>query len=154
MPNYKCKFQNEWLNEYKWLQKVVGDDSKAKCKMCQSIFSIASHGHGALLQHKKSVKHNEAENAAAKSTSVDQMFKRSPESDKLAAMEATYVYHIIKEGQSFASTKCTANLFRTVFRTILINGRFGWNLWLLHLNGLNCVKFRNGRMVSSRSKVL
>lgn len=115
MPNYKCKFQNEWLNEYKWLQKVVGDDSKAKCKMCQSIFSIASHGHGALLQHKKSGKHNEAENAAAKSTSVDQMFKRSPESDKLAAMEATYVYHIIKEGQSFASTKCTANLFRTVF---------------------------------------
>lgn len=115
MPKHNCKFQNEWLTQYKWLERLDGDDCKVKCKLCQSIFKYAVHGHGAILQHIKSTKHIEMENAAAKSTSIEQVFKRSPEMDKLAAMEATYVYHIIKEGQTFQSTKCTSNLLRTVF---------------------------------------
>lgn len=114
MPKNSCKFNTEWLTQYKWIQGVDGDDSKARCKLCGSIFSIANQGVRAILQHIKTSKHNEMESVATKCTAIDQVFGRSPEMDKLAAMEATYVYHVIKEGQSFESTKCTSKLFRTV----------------------------------------
>lgn len=35
--------------------------------------------------------------------------------DKTTAMEATFVYHLIKEGQSFQSAICTSQLIREVF---------------------------------------
>lgn len=33
----------------------------------------------------------------------------------IAAMEATFVYHLIKEGQSYESADCTSELIRTIF---------------------------------------
>lgn len=53
MPDYKCKFQNDWLKQYNWVQKVENDTSKAKCKICQSVFSIANQGINGILQHQK-----------------------------------------------------------------------------------------------------
>lgn len=32
-----------------------------------------------------------------------------------AAKEATYVYHVIQEGQTYQSTKCTSKLIRNLF---------------------------------------
>lgn len=35
--------------------------------------------------------------------------------DETAAMEATFVYHLIKEGQTFQSANCTSHLIREIF---------------------------------------
>lgn len=34
---------------------------------------------------------------------------------KLAAMEATFVYHLVKEGQSYQSANCGSELVRSVY---------------------------------------
>lgn len=74
MPGRLSKFQNAWLNEFSWLAKVDNDVHKAKCKLRNAQFTVATLGRLAITQHNSTVKHRDMENAASKTAVIDQIF--------------------------------------------------------------------------------
>lgn len=64
MPE-KCRFNKEWVNEYKWLEAINADKSRAKCTICNKDFSIGNKGISDEKQHMQSGGHKMKENAAA-----------------------------------------------------------------------------------------
>lgn len=138
----RCAFNKEWIDEYSWLQEVKRDKFKGSCKLCKKEFSVSNKGIRDVKQHADGKTHIDNETAAAKTVPIDRAFqskildqflrfcifylskrqmnvllKLNTEtgSDKISAMEATFVYHIIKEGQSFHSAQCTSKLIREIF---------------------------------------
>jgi len=52
-----CKFQEEWIRRYDWIERVYGDDYQARCKLCWKKFSLKSMGVGAVKSHIAGKKH-------------------------------------------------------------------------------------------------
>lgn len=71
----KCKFQKDWLAEYKWLEQVKNDTEKAKCKLCNKGFSVANKGIANVKQHQQTSTHQSKENAAANTVAIDRAFQ-------------------------------------------------------------------------------
>lgn len=71
----KCKFSKDWLSTHKWLEEVKDDQGKAKCKLCNSVFSIANKGAADLKQHLLSRTHQSNESAAANTASIDKLLE-------------------------------------------------------------------------------
>lgn len=63
----KNSFNHNWIEKYSWLKNVESDDSKAFCKLCKSVFSIASKGESAVKDHANGLKHQNVEKSAASS---------------------------------------------------------------------------------------
>lgn len=122
----KCKFNTDWLSQHAWLEEDKNDKEKAKCKLCNSNFMISNKGYAGVKQHSDSQTHKKNEIAASKTVAINRLIQSKfynllicfnlsvygkhfcnhhiePSNDKTAAMEATFVYHLIKEGQSFRS---------------------------------------------------
>ena len=64
----KCKFNQAWLDTYKWLAAVKGDEYSAKCKLCNSQFKIDSKGASTIKKHEDGPNHKARVNAAASSS--------------------------------------------------------------------------------------
>jgi len=67
------KFNQLWLKEdnfKKWLEFNEKDENSAKCKLCQSTFSLSNMGKQALSSHVRSKKHQQNTAAANSSSSV------------------------------------------------------------------------------------
>jgi hypothetical protein len=63
-PKYKCRFQGKWLDKnsypaWTWLQRVPGDDNKARCSLCRTDFDISNMGLSSIKSHEKGKKHIE-----------------------------------------------------------------------------------------------
>jgi hypothetical protein len=41
---YSCVYKTEWESNYPWLQAVVNESQKARCKFCKKDFSVANQG--------------------------------------------------------------------------------------------------------------
>lgn len=59
---YSTKFSDQWLDlgahsTWTWLQKVPGDDTKARCTMCKTNFDVSNMGISAIVSHEKGKKH-------------------------------------------------------------------------------------------------
>jgi hypothetical protein len=39
---YSCVYKTEWESNYPWLQAVVNESQKARCKFCKKDFSVAN----------------------------------------------------------------------------------------------------------------
>jgi len=54
-----CKFQEEWIRQYDWIERVYGDDHQyqARCKLCWTKFSVKSMGVRAVKSHIAGKKH-------------------------------------------------------------------------------------------------
>lgn len=61
----KCKFNQVWLQTYKWLSEVKDDESSANCKWCNSRFKIDSKGEGSVKKHAETDKHKQIANNAS-----------------------------------------------------------------------------------------
>lgn len=71
----KCKFNKEWLKIYDWIEEVKDDKDKAKCKLCNSMFSVSNKGHASITQHRDTTTHRNNANAAAKTVAIDNLFQ-------------------------------------------------------------------------------
>lgn len=57
MPNYKSKFNKNWMKIYPWVGEVDDDIHKAYCKLCKCEMKVDVRGIGSLKQHKDTAKH-------------------------------------------------------------------------------------------------
>lgn len=57
MPNYKSKFNKNWMKLYPWVCEVDDDIYKAYCKWCKCEMKVDVRGIGAVKQHKETAKH-------------------------------------------------------------------------------------------------
>ncbi|XP_055307724.1 uncharacterized protein LOC129571876 [Sitodiplosis mosellana] len=111
----KCYFNKEWIPQYKsWLAESKLGRENAYCKLCKRDFSIVNKGIADVKQHMGTNVHQMYENAASKTVAINRLFQTTSDK-KTAAAEATFVYHLIKEGHSFRSATCTSQLIREVF---------------------------------------
>jgi len=62
-----CLYNVQWESEFDWLQKVVGNATHAKCKLCCCTFSVGFDGKHAVSSHEKTKKHIHASESAASS---------------------------------------------------------------------------------------
>ena len=79
MPKYTSRFSDQWLDRKKhptwtWLEKVDGDDSNARCNLCNTNFDVSNMGVCSIPSHEKGKKHRGY--CDMKSQSLAQHFKR------------------------------------------------------------------------------
>lgn len=113
MPKGTCKFTDKIREQYPYL-KTTKSDSDVQCGKCNGNFSIASGGIADIARHLKTGKHQAAISAASSSQSLTTLFKPSFDTQR-AAQEGTWAYHIVSANQSFASSDCASNIFRSCF---------------------------------------
>lgn len=61
MPNYKSKFNENWMKQFPWVRAVDDDIYKAQCKWCECEFKVDVRGIGAVKQHRDTAKHKAKE---------------------------------------------------------------------------------------------
>ena len=64
MPKYNCKINPEWLKikKYKdWLALLPNDETKLKCKVCQTSFDILNMRKSAIESHYNRACHKKRE---------------------------------------------------------------------------------------------
>jgi len=101
MSKRKCIFFSELKKKYTCFKGV--DDSKyvAFCSVCKTKVSVGNKGKYDLQQHIESKKH--------------QLCIRSMEtSRKVAAVEITLAFHILKHHMIFNSSDCTTDLLKHI----------------------------------------
>lgn len=84
MSNFKCSFQVEWKNKFKWIQEVEGDRNRAYCKLCQYSFNLSNMGFRAVTSHEAGKKHQLRKKSVASSQSVINFLPSTSSSDKIA----------------------------------------------------------------------
>lgn len=57
MPNYKTKFNKNWIKTFPWARDVHDDIHKAYCKVCKCEFKVSVGGISSLKQHHNAAKH-------------------------------------------------------------------------------------------------
>ena len=112
-----CFYDSEWEDKFPWVTKCPDDQTKARCKICCSSFTVAYDGAKALVQHAETQKHQRNIEAAKASKRMSSFFvkKDSSESVKVTVAELTHVYHGVKHHLSFLSQECAANVMKAVF---------------------------------------
>jgi hypothetical protein len=114
----KGVFKKEWtlLKEFSpWLQEVKGDCKQARCKACLKTFSVHYEGKTALKKHMNSEIHRACMKSFGNNTLVTYSSSSVGKTQKVSAMEGTFVYHGVKHGHSYISQQCTINLVEGLF---------------------------------------
>lgn len=57
MPNYKSKFNKNWIKLFPWVCEVDSDLYKAYCKWCKCEIKVDVRGVGGVKQHRNTAKH-------------------------------------------------------------------------------------------------
>lgn len=109
----KSKLNATLRVKYPYLETTTSE-SDVLCKKCRGTFSIASGGNADIVRHLKTAKHIAAMSSAATSHSVTEYFQSTLD-EKTAAMEGVWAYHTINSNQSFKSTDCASQIFKTCF---------------------------------------
>lgn len=114
----KTTWSEKYKDEFDFLEEVKGDDSKAYCKLCSTVFSISHGGRSDIFDHYKSNRHQQSTIAATSSGKLTTFFKKieasTPELE-IAAKEAAFAFHTAKHNFSFLSNDCTSNLIKLCF---------------------------------------
>ena len=128
----KCRFQSDWQNDYKWLQKHKSDEHKAFCSICVKEL-IVKEGKTAVKKHGQSKIHIENEeknlnsstsvNTQKVNSSIENSFKIATEKSskkeqiKIQALkaEALLVNSVSNHCQSETLYDCFTNLFPVMF---------------------------------------
>ena len=98
-----------------WVKPVSGQATKAFCTLCRREFSIGHGGEHDLIQHPVTEMHKKA-TLAKGASNISSFFSMSTaEIDRIAASEATFVYHTVKHGLSYNSIDCLVKLNGTLF---------------------------------------
>lgn len=117
MAKRKCIFSVELKKSYNCFESVSTSKHEAHCTVCNSNVSISNKGRYDLEQHLASKKHKIALQGGEISKKVTNFFseKFSKLEDKVAAIESTLAFHIVKHHQSFRSMNCTASVLKMLF---------------------------------------
>lgn len=112
--NRNCVFNDEWLKDQifsDWIAKH-NDPNKARCILCQTVFSVKYDGVKAVKTHQESKKHEESVKSKHKSSTIKQFFptKNCKDEDKIAAIEISKCFHIVKHHHSYLSSDCGVKL--------------------------------------------
>lgn len=96
--------------------KQSSDPKKVECGLCNSEFSINQKGVGSIHEHVQTKTHRQSEISASTNKKVSDFFQSTSKVDLvIAAKEAVFAYHTIRENHSFRSATCSAQLIRSVF---------------------------------------
>jgi len=111
-----CLYNVQWESEFDWLQKVVGNATHAKCKLCCCTFSVGFDGKHAVSSHEKTKKHIHASESAASSHTLKAFFTapRTVLSDKVTVAEVVEVYHGVKHHMSYLAQDCSHKVQKSV----------------------------------------
>lgn len=109
----KSKLNAQLREKYPFLEATTSE-SDVLCTKCRGTFSISSGGNADIARHCKTAKHIAAMNAASTSRTVTEFFPSTLD-EKTAALEGLWAYHTIDSNQSFKSTDCATQIFKTCF---------------------------------------
>lgn len=108
-----CLFNKEWLTskypDYQaWLAAVSDDVNMARCKVCNTSFSVKFDGIKAVKKHGDSLKHKGSIRSTNMSRVLTNFFpkKDSKDEDKIIAAEIVKTFHSVKHGLSYLSSDC------------------------------------------------
>ncbi|CAI6344579.1 unnamed protein product [Macrosiphum euphorbiae] len=109
-----CVFNDEWLKDQifsDWIAKH-NNPNKARCILCQTVFSVKYDGVKAVKTHQESKKHEESVNSINKSSTIKKFFptKNDKDEDKIAAVELSKCFHVVKHHHSYLSSDCGVKL--------------------------------------------
>lgn len=110
-----CSYNKQWETKKPWVKPVSGDVTKAYCTVCRREFSISHGGENDLSRHAGYEMHKKAILAKGASNIGAFFAATTGENEKIAASEATLVYHTVKHALSYNSTDCIAKLNGTLF---------------------------------------
>ena len=114
----KTTWSDKYSDEFGYIQKVAGYNSKAFCSICCLKFSIVHGGRSDIVDHSKTNRHKSGTSAGSSSKKVSDYFKSiTANNDELitAGKEATFAYHTARHNMSFRSSDCSAGLIRTLY---------------------------------------
>ena len=115
MSKRKCVFNDDLRQKYPFIKKAKSD-CDVLCKKCNSNFSIAHGGRTDIEKHLRTNRNKNAEDAAASSSRIDTFVVKDNSNDRISALEGLWVFHSIKENQSFRYNDCAARIFRQYFQ--------------------------------------
>ncbi len=101
MPN-TSHFCGAWKVDYKWIDAVPGENTKANCLLCKKIFSVANGGITDVKKHSQTQQH---ERMIAKNRGQTHFFGVSPVCD----MGLSRHESVIKAEIYFAMKTCMSN---------------------------------------------
>ena len=112
-----CSFKKDWKKDYDWLRET-SNPQKAKCIICESVFTIGYVGAFAVAQHEKSACHKTRTMDFVSSSVMDKFLvkKNSEEEDIVVASEIAQIYHAIKHNHSYNSLECELKLNSNIFQ--------------------------------------
>lgn len=110
-----CSYNKNWEVKNIWIKPVSGDSTKAFCSLCRREFSVAHGGENDLTKHASTEMHKKATLAKGASNIYGFFGVTTVETDKIAASEASYVYHTVKHGLSYNSNDCLVKLNGALF---------------------------------------
>ena len=112
-----CSFKKDWKKDYDWLRET-SNPQKAKCIICESVFTIGYVGAFAVAQHEKSACHKTRTMYFVSSSVMDKFLvkKNSEEEDIVVASEIAQIYHAIKHNHSYNSLECELKLNSNIFQ--------------------------------------
>lgn len=118
-------FNDKWLNEFDWLQRVdKSQSSLAYCKICRKQFSVENKGYTSLTQHSASKNHKLAINVSNYSA-VSQFFvkKNTSEENHAIAVEVAHTFHAVKHNLSYNSLDCEIKLLKKTFNDSSVSSK-------------------------------
>lgn len=109
-----CVLNDEWLKDQifsGWIAKH-NNPNKARCILCQTVFSVKYDGVKAVKTHQESKKHKESINSTHKSSIIKKFFptKNDKDVDKIAAVELSKCFHVVIHHHSYLSSDCGVKL--------------------------------------------
>lgn len=122
----KTSWRSDYATKYGFLKQAVGEDEIAFCTICNSKFTVWSHGgEGDIKKHIGTVKHNSAIKASTSSAKLQNYFNNFNSSQELetSAKEGAWAYHTAKHNISLRSNDCSSALIRSTFETKFSLGR-------------------------------
>jgi hypothetical protein len=69
---YLCKFQEQWIKDFDFINKSVKSDNHAFCTYCRVDFSVGAGGRNDINRHTEAKKHKDHVKALAKVTKMNQ----------------------------------------------------------------------------------
>lgn len=93
-----CSYNKQWEVKNAWIKPVSGDSTKAFCTLCRRELSVGHGGENDLNQHASTEMHKKAKLAKGASNIGAFFGGTTVETDKIAASDASYVYHTVKHG--------------------------------------------------------
>lgn len=116
---WKCHFNDNMMREFTFLGPGP-DDTMVHCTICNSLFSVASGGRTAVVEHQQTKKIVSL-TARAVVPSVTTFFKKVEPSQQ--EYEGVFAYHTMHHNHSYRSMDCTALLTRKLYESKFTSAR-------------------------------